>query len=71
MGCRLLGQRHKLAKLLKVGFAVFGYTCNVDENWDFRLIVEGLQDADPDKLYPVFLRGERCYPPGHCGSVPA
>ncbi len=60
----------KLAKLLKDRPAAFGYTYDMGDNWEHRVIVERLQAADPDTLYPVFLGGERRCPPEDCGSVP-
>ena len=60
----------KLAKLLKDGPITFGYTYDMGDNWQHRIIVERLQDAEPGTVYPVFLGGERRCPPEDCGSVP-
>ncbi len=60
----------KLAKLLKNGPLTFGYTYDMGDDWEHRIIVERLQAADPGTLYPVFLGGERRCPPEDCGSVP-
>lgn len=60
----------KLAKLLTEGSTTFGYTYDMGDNWEHRIIVERLQATDPDTLYPVFLGGERRCPPEDCGSVP-
>lgn len=60
----------KLAKLLKNGPAAFGYTYDMGDNREHRVIVERLQAADPNTLYLVFLGGERRCPPEDCGSVP-
>ena len=53
----------KPAKLLKDGPTAFGYTYDMGDNWEHRVIVERLQAADPDTFYPVFLGGERRCPP--------
>ena len=60
----------KLAKLLKDGPTNFGYTYDMGDHWEPRIIVERLQAADAGTLYPVFLGGERRCPPEDCGSVP-
>jgi hypothetical protein len=60
----------KLAKVLDGGIKTFGYVYDMGDNWQHRIIVERVEVAEPDKLYPEFLGGERRCPPEDCGSVP-
>jgi hypothetical protein len=60
----------KLEKLLNGGISTFGYVYDMGDNWEHRIILERIEDAQPDKLYPEFLGGERRCPPEDCGSIP-
>ncbi len=60
----------KLVKIIDGGASTFGYTYDMGDNWEHRIIVERTQSAEPGTLYPVFLGGERRCPPEDCGSVP-
>ena len=60
----------KLEKLLDGGIETFSYVYDMGDNWEHRIIVERVEAAQPDKLYPEFLGGERRCPPEDCGSIP-
>ncbi len=60
----------KLEKLLDGGIETFGNVYDMGDNWGHRIIVERVEAALPDKLYPEFLGGERRCPPEDCGSIP-
>ena len=59
----------KLFKLLKGSLTSFDYTYDMGDNWKHQIVVERLQAAEPDTLYPGFLGGERRCPPEDCGGV--
>jgi hypothetical protein len=59
-----------LARLVADGMTAFGYTYDMGDNWEHRILVEQVGPAEPDRLYPRFLGGERRCPPEDCGSVP-
>jgi hypothetical protein len=59
-----------LARLIADGVTVFGYTYDMGDNWEHRILVERVEAAEPDGLYPRFLGGERRCPPEDCGSLP-
>jgi hypothetical protein len=60
----------RLAKLLASGVETFGYVYDMGDNWEHRILVERIETAQPDKLYPEFLGGERRCPPEDCGGMP-
>lgn len=60
----------KLAKVLQTGIDSFEYVYDMGDDWQHRIFIEGVQAAEPGKLYPTFLGGERRCPPEDCGSIP-
>jgi Plasmid pRiA4b ORF-3-like protein len=58
-----------LARLIEGGVTAFDYTYDMGDNWEHRIIIERVEPAEPGKLYPDFLAGERRCPPEDCGSV--
>jgi Plasmid pRiA4b ORF-3-like protein len=60
----------KLAKALDGGAKAFGYVYDMGDNWEHRVVVERIEPAEPDRLYPEFLGGERRCPPEDCGGAP-
>ena len=60
----------KLEKLLGAGIETFGYVYDMGDSWEHRIIIERVEAARPDKLYPEFLGGERRCPPEDCGGIP-
>lgn len=58
-----------LARLLADGVTVFDYTYDMGDNWEHRILVERVETAKPDTLYPRFLGGERRCPPEDCSGV--
>jgi hypothetical protein len=60
----------KLSALLTVGVREIGYVYDMGDSWEHRIIVEKLKAAEPGKLYPQFLGGERRCPPEDCGGIP-
>ena len=47
----------KLAKALDGGAKAFGYVYDMGDNWEHRVVVERIEPAEPDRLYPEFLGG--------------
>jgi hypothetical protein len=60
----------KLAKILNRGVDKFTYTYDMGDNWLHRIMVERIDQALPDRLYPEFLAGARRCPPEDCGGIP-
>jgi hypothetical protein len=46
------------------------YVYDMGDNWQHRIIVQGLKAAEPGVRYPQFLGGERRCPPEDCGGFP-
>jgi hypothetical protein len=59
-----------LARLVADGVTALDYTYDMGDNWEHRILVERVEPAELDTLYPRFLGGERRCPPEDCGSVP-
>jgi hypothetical protein len=59
-----------LSARLTTGVTQIGYTYDMGDNWQHRIIVEKLKSAEPKVSYPQFLGGERRCPPEDCGGVP-
>jgi hypothetical protein len=59
-----------LARLIESAVTAFDYVYDMGDNWEHRVIIERVEPAEPGKLYPDFLGGERRCPPEDCGSVP-
>jgi Plasmid pRiA4b ORF-3-like protein len=64
------GAAAKLATILASGITEFDYVYDFGDNWEHRIIVEGIKPAEPDAKYPKFLGGERRCPPEDCGGPP-
>lgn len=47
----------------------FGYDYDFGDNWQHDVLIEKIVAADPDRVYPVCLAGERACPPEDCGGV--
>lgn len=60
----------KLSTLLTGGVGQLNYIYDFGDNWQHRIIVEKLMPADPNKICPQFLGGERKCPPEDCGGFP-
>jgi Plasmid pRiA4b ORF-3-like protein len=59
-----------LSALLDKGVKEIGYVYDMDDDWQHRIIVEGLKAAERGVHYPQFLGGERRCPPEDCGGFP-
>lgn len=60
----------RLGKLIERGINEFLYTYDFGDNWQHRLFVEHVEDADPAIDYPRFIAGERTAPPEDVGGPP-
>ena len=52
-----------LARLVESGVTAFDYTYDMGDNWEHRITIERVEPAEPGRLYPDFLGGERRCPP--------
>jgi len=59
-----------LARIIDSGVTAIDYVYDMGDNWEHRIVIERVGSAEPGKLYPDFLGGERRCPPEDCGSVP-
>src|SRR5437868_7181264 len=64
------GTTTRLATILASGTSEFLYVYDFGDNWEHRIVVEGISIAKADKKYPQFLGGERRCPPEDCGGPP-
>ena len=64
------GATTKLATILASGKTEFDYVYDFGDNWEHRIIVEGISKAETGAKYPQFLGGERRCPPEDCGGPP-
>ena len=60
----------KLSTLIARGVAEFEYVYDMGDDWQHRIVVEAVADADPNVGYPRFIDGARRCPPEDVGSVP-
>ena len=60
----------KLCVALATGITEIGYTYDIGDNWQHRIIVELIKPAEAAASYPQFLGGERRCPPEDCGGPP-
>jgi hypothetical protein len=58
-----------LADLIGREITSFDYTYDMGDDWEHRVIIEGVRPAEMGKTYPEFLGGERRCPPEDCGGV--
>ncbi|HEY9206242.1 MAG TPA: plasmid pRiA4b ORF-3 family protein [Candidatus Methanoperedens sp.] len=62
-------------KTVKVGQAVseegakFTYIYDFGDSWNHKILVEKILPIEPDKKYPICLKGKRACPPEDCGGV--
>jgi hypothetical protein len=64
------GATTQLATILVSGMTEFGYVYDFGDNWEHRIVVEGISTAETGAKYPRFLGGERRCPPEDCGGPP-
>ena len=60
----------RLGTLIGRGITALVYTYDFGDDWQHRVTVESVSDADPNLDYPVFLTGERRAPPEDVGGPP-
>lgn len=58
----------RLGKLIERGITELHYTYDFGDNWQHRIVVEHVEDADPAIDYPRFIAGERTAPPEDVGG---
>jgi hypothetical protein len=59
-----------LQDLLPEKKSSFSYTYDFGDNWLHKIVVEDIMDADPERSYPVCIKGSGACPPDDCGGVP-
>jgi hypothetical protein len=59
----------KLSKLVLGERAKFTYIYDFGDNWRHKILVEKILPLEPNKQYPVCLKGKRACPPEDCGGV--
>ena len=60
----------KLAKLFAKGIKKFDYLYDMGDSWAHQISLERFEAAQPGRLYPELLEGQRRCPPEDCGGVP-
>lgn len=60
----------RLGMLIDRGVTDFLYTYDFGDDWQHRIMVEKVAEADPEIDYPVFADGERRAPPDDVGGPP-
>lgn len=60
----------RLGTLVERGVSELLYTYDFGDNWQHRVIVEEVLDAQPGTDYPTFIDGERTTPPEDVGGPP-
>jgi hypothetical protein len=60
----------KLTRIFDGGIKEFGCVYDMGDNWAHRIVVERIEPAEPNKLYPELLGGEGRCSPEDCGSLP-
>ncbi len=46
------------------------YTYDFGDNWEVRLTVSNIRQAEVNQFYPRLVRGEWAAPPEDCGGIP-
>ena len=59
----------RLSRLVPAAGNPFRYDYDYGDNWQHEILVEQILPAEPGKVYPVCLGGERAVPPEDCGGV--
>jgi hypothetical protein len=60
----------RLRDVLKPRKTVIDYTYDFGDNWELRLTVSNLRQAEVNQFYPRLVRGEWAAPPEDCGGIP-
>jgi hypothetical protein len=60
----------RLGTLVERGVSELLYTYDFGDDWQHRVIVEEVLDAQPGTDYPTFIDGERTAPPEDVGGPP-
>ncbi len=60
----------RLGTLVGRGVSDMEYVYDFGDYWQHRIVVEAIEQAQPDRTYPRFLDGARRGPPEDVGSVP-
>ena len=59
----------KLGMLIDHGTSEIAYCYDFGDNWQHRLVIQGVSDADPKVEYPKFVDGKRRAPPEDVGGT--
>jgi hypothetical protein len=60
----------RLRDVLRPRKTVIDYTYDFGDNWEVRLTVSNIRQAEPNQFYPRLVRGEWAAPPEDCGGIP-
>ncbi len=59
----------KLGQVVSEEDAKFEYIYDFGDSWHHKILVEKILPIEPDKKYPICLKGKRACPPEDCGGV--
>jgi hypothetical protein len=60
----------KLQAVIDKGMDQFDYAYDFGDDWHVTVVIEAIEDADPNAWYPRFVDGARHGPPEDCGGPP-
>ncbi len=66
-------KNEKTVKLIQVVFGEktrFIYEYDFGDSWYHKILIEKILPLEPDKQYPICLKGKRACPPEDCGGAP-
>jgi len=59
----------KLGQVISGEGTKFAYIYDFGDNWYHKILVEKILPLEPDKHYPICLKGKRACPPEDCGGI--
>lgn len=62
--------RLSVQTMIARGIKAFSYTYDFGDDWRHTIIIEQVNEANPEIVYPRFLAGARAAPPEDVGGVP-
>jgi hypothetical protein len=62
-------RRFKLSQIAPYEKRKFVYEYDFGDSWEHELLVEKIQEAEPDTKYPCCIKGKRACPPEDVGGI--
>jgi hypothetical protein len=59
----------KLGQVVSEEGAKFAYIYDFGDYWYHKILVEKILPLEPDKRYPICIKGKRACPPEDCGGI--